>query len=122
MRLFIVILSLIHCLAVDGATLRPAGSYPLQSLTHAVAVGDVNRDGKLDVITGDDSKSITVWLGDGKGGLTFRSRNSVGGKVQSVQAGDFNGDGNSDIVCAYHLDGIPTYIVAILLGNGDGTF
>jgi hypothetical protein len=112
----LLVLPLATGLSMRGATLRVNGSYPLQDYALAIAAGDLNRDGKLDVVTGDNSKSVTIWLGDGKGALSFQARYSVGGMPRAIRLGDVNSDGNLDIVCTYWDS------VAILLGNGDGTF
>src|SRR5438045_3643522 len=110
MRPFILVLPLLVCLSMRGATLHVNGSYPLQDYGLAIASGDVNRDGKLDVVTADNSKSVTIWLGDGKGALSFRDRHSVGGIPRAIRLGDVNRDGNLDIIYTYSDS------VAILLG------
>src|SRR5437588_868339 len=64
----------------------------------SVALGDVNGDGKLDVVTANlFSSNVSVLLGDGLGGFTA---SIVGGSIspQSVALGDINGDGKLDIV------------------------
>lgn len=82
----------------------------------AVAVGDFNGDGKLDVAV--TSTQLEVFLGNGDG--TFgppTSYSSVIGAV-SVVVGDFNHDGKPDLALATYLDDS----VTIMFGNGDGTF
>ena len=69
-----------------------------------VIAGDINRDGKLDLITDGG-----VLLGNGDG--TFQAPSNIGAKSPAV-LGDFNGDGKLDLVADDSL----------LLGNGDGTF
>ncbi|MHB1865734.1 MAG: FG-GAP repeat domain-containing protein, partial [Candidatus Saccharimonadales bacterium] len=103
----------------DGTFANPveysAGSGPI-----AVAIDDVNGDGKLDLIvqnSGLPPNNIQVLLGNGDG--TFKtainagSTNPLADNMFSVAAGDFNGDGKIDLVLS---DG------EILLGNGNGTF
>ncbi len=43
---------------------------------------------------------------------------SLGGDYKAVATGDFNGDGNADFVAADYNNNV----VAVFLGNGDGTF
>jgi hypothetical protein len=84
-------------------------------------VGDVNNDGNLDTTVcssdGGPDQSCDVYLGDGKGGLTF-----VNNGVDFSQGvfADINGDGILDYVdCSW--DGY-FYYIDTYLGNGDGTF
>lgn len=98
----------------------------------AVAVADVNGDGKPDLLVANDCASSTdctngsvgVLLGNGDG--TFKtavSYNSGGYDATALAVADVNGDGKLDLVvaeCANSTDCTGT--VAILLGNGDGTF
>lgn len=99
-------------------TFRPAINYSLGSGSPepgAVAVGDFNGDGKLDLVLADSGNgNYSVLLGKGNG--TFQSPiTNTGGGGNSVVVGDFNGDGKLDLVF------VPSS-VNVLLGNGDGTF
>ncbi|MGA2001938.1 MAG: FG-GAP-like repeat-containing protein [Terriglobales bacterium] len=114
-----------------AGTYAPGGYEP-----DALAVGDVNGDGKPDLVVGnfcdsacDVSGVVGVLLGNGDG--TFQapvSYSSGGWDINSVAIGDVNGDGKPDIVVANFCQnmnggwcGWPGS-VAVLLGNGDGTF
>jgi hypothetical protein len=84
-----------------------------------VAVGDFNRDGKLDVVVTDaGSNKVTVLLGNGAGSFQSAIAYSVGENPESVAVGDFNRDGKLDLVVANNNSNN----VSVLLGNGDGTF
>lgn len=88
-----------------------------------VAVADFNGDGKLDYVTANNgNNTIGVALGNGDGTFKSPSSISVACNPVSVAIGDFNGDGKPDL--AVSTDGCSpgTNGVAILLGNGDGTF
>jgi hypothetical protein len=84
------------------------------------AVGDFNRDGKLDyasTITTSNVPSIEVCLNNGNGTFTAESEQFDTGVQHGILlAGDFNGDGKLD------LFGTDSGGFSILLGNGDGTF
>jgi hypothetical protein len=123
--------SLILCvIAVTGlanfswAQFETRGAYAAPYFPRALAVGDFNGDGILDLAAAVEdsatgySTEIQVLLGNGDG--TFRSAvaYTVGEAPDSVQTADINHDGKLDIVTASAM----TDTLSVLLGNGDGTF
>jgi hypothetical protein len=111
----------------DG-TFRAGPAYATPLYLRAVTVGDFNRDGKLDLITTTDQSGVSLLPGNGDG--TFGAAQNItsfgsGTMVLAVIAADFNADGKLDLAVNYDLsfsgDSIGSS-VAILLGNGDGTF
>lgn len=99
--------------------------------TNAIAMGDLNGDGKLDVVVSDgcsDSSctngGVSVVLGNGNGSFQPAVTYSSGGtQATSVAIADVNGDGKPDIIVANANDGYwNPGSVGILLGNGNGTF
>jgi len=97
-----------------------------------VVIVDVNRDGKPDLVVsihGSDDKStdgaVTVLLGNGDGTFQFSgSYDSGGWDTQGLAVADVDGDGKPDVVVANGtgVGGVGPGNVAVLLGNGDGTF
>jgi len=84
-----------------------------------VAVGDFNRDGKLDLAVGNTaSNTVSVFLGDGTGQFTLGSTSVTDEGPFFLMVGDFNGDGILDLVTGNH----DAQTVSILLGDGTGNF
>ena len=89
---------------------------------YSVAVADVNKDGKPDLVVANANDSVGVLFGNGDG--TFQPVVTYGfGVPVAVAVTDVNGDGNPDIVVADFQAG-SNYEggVGVLLGNGNGTF
>jgi hypothetical protein len=121
----------------DG-TFQPAVTYHsgqifIPPASSRLAVADVNGDGKPDLIVEDTeccnsaNGAVSVLLGNGDG--TFKPvvtyKSGAGGWGTSVAVADVNGDGKPDIVATDQCAGancINNGLVAVLLGNGDGTF
>src|SRR5689334_4483004 len=92
-------------------------NYPTGSQPRGVAIGDLNKDGHPDVVTANQgSNTITVYLGNGSGGLGSRADYVVGSGPFSVAIGDLDGDGNPDVVVA----NLSSSNVSVLRGNGTG--
>jgi hypothetical protein len=86
-----------------------------------IALGDFNNDGKLDVIgVTSDATSVSVLLGNGDGTFGFPVNSPASGYVRALAVGTFNHGGNLD-AAVLSENNAPTQL-AILLGNGDGTF
>src|ERR1017187_9662030 len=64
----------------------------------SIAVGDFNRDGKLDLaVTHPSNNTVGIILGNGDGTFQPEIGYGVGSSPYSVAVGDFNGDGIPDL-------------------------
>ncbi len=88
-----------------------------------VAAGDFNGDGILDLAVSNADLaggSVSIYLGNGDGTFLLQFTIPFVSTPGPIAAADFNGDGKLDLAV---LDSLSTEnAVAILLGNGDGTF
>jgi len=88
-----------------------------------LAAADVDGDGRLDLLVATGAGTVSVLRGNGdgtfQGHVDFQAAPGAGaGQAGILALGDFNGDEKIDV--AY--PDVDNDTVAILLGNGDGTF
>ena len=94
----------------------------------AIAAGDFNSDGKVDLATASRSNTgggtVATLLGDGTGGfgtaseVNLSSTQTVVRDPHAIVAGDFNKDGNLDLATANYA----SKNISVLLGDGTGRF
>ena len=111
----------------DGS-FAPASTIIVSDRPSGIAINDLDGDGTLDLAIaclGNSSQgSVAVLIGAGDGSFappvfySFTRPHAAG----AVVASDLNGDGHLDLVVALSHFPDATESLAILLGNGDGTF
>jgi serine protease len=87
------------CTPGCGAGLADAAAAVLH-ITMVVAAGDMNGDGKPDVLARDNGGVLWLYQGNGRGGWLGRVQagNGWNGMTSIVGAGDMNGDGRNDVL------------------------
>ncbi len=108
---------------------------PLPSLTgnvFAMAGGDFNHDGILDLAIATDQQDnlgnlhgyVYVLLGNGKGGYAVKGQEQLANTsfAGSLAIADMNGDGKPDLIFSSAQNAGATHTITVRLGNGNGTF
>lgn len=101
-----------------GALVRGSGFSGL----HDPLLLDANNDGNLDLVVADQQNTgdLRLALGNGQGGFGTSANLGAGVDATGVATGDFNEDGNLDLVSGGFRNG--TYALMLLTGNGRGAF
>ncbi|HCA83717.1 MAG TPA: hypothetical protein DEP18_08005, partial [Flavobacteriales bacterium] len=95
-----------------------------------LAKGDINGDGKLDIITSNGNQtgnpsSLSIFIGQGNGLFTYIDTITIGpnsSNTQAITLQDFNADGKLDIAVVKRNSLGGTFRLAVLQGNGVGDF
>jgi hypothetical protein len=98
---------------------NPAVNYPVGTAPSAVALGDLNNDGFIDIVVANSgSADVSVLLGKGDGTFQPAVTYSVGNGPSGITLAKTSGHIYPDIIVTNQTDSS----VSVLLGNGDGTF
>ena len=97
----------------DSVILLPVDGYLLDLET-----GDMDEDGRPDLVTADDDDNLTIYFGNGDGTFTTGDSFDAGNSLRGFALGDVNDDGHQDAVTISRYD--PE--LRVLLGNGLGEF
>lgn len=98
-----------------GGFTKPNANIAVGSNPEALAVGDLNQDGFLDLVVPNFGTTNLHWM-TGKGDGTFNTPVMINSAVQTngVAIGDYNGDGKPD----FAITGFNTGNVIIYRGSG----
>src|SRR6185436_1004360 len=111
--------------ALQDSLFRPSVVIALPSKPSNLALADLNKDGRLDlIVASDEARTIQVMLGE-KGDVPFRPADAQTVKLMKdidspgdLVLGDVNGDGQLDLAWDFH----DSYNVTLLLGQANGGF
>jgi hypothetical protein len=96
----------------DGS-LSPASGFAVGSHPRALTAGDLNNDGRVDIVVCDDMGRVYSFLGDGRGGFQLHGGGvPLGREDTRLGLADFNGDTHLDLIVSG----------GVLLGSGAGGF
>ncbi len=111
----------------DG-TFGAATAYTLHTPTLGVEIADLNGDGKLDLAVSNfgppnnSQGEVAILLGTGGGSFSAPVFYKLTHNANRLIARDLNGDGKLDLAVAVEHFSSDQDSLAILIGNGDGTF
>src|SRR5262249_54958421 len=103
----------------------PAANYAAGTGPVAIAAGNFNVDGNLDLIAANNTSSGTVnrLLGNSNGTFQTAAPYSAGTNPVAVATTDFDRDGKLDLVVAdFGIFNSNAGNISVLLGAGDGSF
>ncbi len=115
-------------LAPNSPIVMKEGRHPH---THGLAIGDLNGDRKLDLVTVNNADNdVSISFGDGRGGFTRAPATfPVGPSPYPLTLGDVNSDGRLDIIATASATGpmraqqLPaSFALTLLLNDGLGGF
>ena len=113
-----------------AAAAAPAFPYSRDSAYSAgpnLASGDLNNDGKIDLVV-NNGNAVSTWIGKADGSFTQGPAYTAVNTDGFVAVDDLDGDGNADIFVGlgdggtYGGDIVEPGLTYALMGNGNGTF
>lgn len=99
--------------------------------SRGIASADIDDDGKLDLLVGQNNSKyyggyghdVGVFLGDGSGSFTHSTDLNVAIGVRGIQVADLDDDGHADLIATWRNAWYTQYHgTSVMLGHGDGTF
>lgn len=111
-------------LGSNNGVFQKAVTYSISNVPFSIAMGDLNNDGKTDLVVTTGSPpsgggyNVSALIGNGDGTFQKAIDSYCGSMPAAIAVGDFNRDGKPDV--AVGTQAPPA--LKILFGNGDGSF
>ncbi len=117
---FLVILLIFCRFSAIAQCFLPSLQVGNNTSRRSIAVGDFNKDGRLDFVTANNNTSISLFIGNGMGGFLSPVSFGTGSGSQTIYvvAADFNADGWLDVATASFSNAT----FSVLLNNQVGGF
>jgi len=80
----------------NGGSFTNSGQALGNTSTNSIALADIDRDGDLDLVTGNENSADIVWLNDGKGVFTDSGQRLGSGNTVAIVLDDYDRDGDID--------------------------
>ena len=93
------------------------------SYANSIAAADLDSDGDMDILSASREDNMVAWYENKNGKGQFGAQQRIIDKycdALDVSPGDFDGDGDTDVLAVYHYD--PKDIVWFENSDGAGTF
>ena len=105
---------------IGDATFRPKVAYPIGTISEVIQYGDLDEDGKQDLLVANAvSNEVSILYGLGDGDFAAERRFSVGtplGLMEGMRLADFDRDGHLDLA----ITQITTNTLSVFKGDGRG--
>jgi FG-GAP-like repeat len=88
----------------------------------AILAGDINRDGKTDLVAMNGSDDMAVWTGKGDGTFNVSQSWALPPSPGNAAIGDFNNDGQPDIAVINSENDNTQTVMTVVLGTARGKF
>lgn len=103
--------------------------YAVPGGPRSIATGDIDGDGRTDIVTGNSDGTVSVLLSTSASGTTsptfsraFLFQASGRPQEETVEVADINGDGRQDVFAANALDGTVSILLNTTISNTIPTF